>query len=500
MADNERDKNRPDYVIDEAACQIEEMRLVRDLAAGTLRLREMGVRYLPIEPAERTDDHRNRVARAILYNAFDRTLHALVGMVFRKDPQFCADVPAAIAGVETVQDGQPMHAEGIGENIDRAGNHWAVFSKELFACAMRDGHAFVFVDMPPPLPDGATRADEIAANRRPYWVRYEKDQALNWRFSDGKLAQITFVEKTCEPDGDFGEVDVVRYRVLRPGSWQLWKEVKDEKGNRAVIPDPDTPEGQTSLDEIPVAVVYGRKCRPLVSRPPLLDMAVVNIAHWQKYSDYSTYLHLCSRPLWVFIGLLDSLDIKTFGAHSIQMLPQGADAKVVETSGAALGAAREDLKDLEDIMAKLGLSVLAEKTPNSTATEALLSSVREDSDLATAARSLQDCLELALKWTAQYLGPTATTGGSVEMGATMEEMTLSAQEIQAYSQAVAANQLSLETMWAVLAQAGRLPEDFNADEEARRIEQARAQMQAQAASAGAAGLAALDRGFQPPPQ
>jgi hypothetical protein len=105
---------------------------------------------------------------------------------------------------------------------------------------MRLGHAFIYTDMPPKLPAGATLADERAAGRMPYWVSYTAKQALNWRskpetraitLSNGAtvgvptgrriLQQITFEECSYEPDGDYGEKEVKRYRVLRPGSWEL---------------------------------------------------------------------------------------------------------------------------------------------------------------------------------------------------------------------------------------------------------------------------------------
>jgi hypothetical protein len=41
-----------------------------------------------------------RLARAIFFNAVERTLHGLVGMVFRKEPKLGDDVPEAIRGRE----------------------------------------------------------------------------------------------------------------------------------------------------------------------------------------------------------------------------------------------------------------------------------------------------------------------------------------------------------------------------------------------------------------
>jgi hypothetical protein len=151
--------------------------IMRDTCAGTLHLRDQGSRYLPIEPAEDTRDFEIKRSRAIFFNAVERTLNGLVGMVFRKEPKFGDDVPEATRGREAAE----IAVEGHWENIDNAGAHGSVFCKEVFIDAMRDGHAAILVDMPPPLPEGATLTDERNAGRRPYWVSYRADQIINWR-------------------------------------------------------------------------------------------------------------------------------------------------------------------------------------------------------------------------------------------------------------------------------------------------------------------------------
>jgi hypothetical protein len=301
------EKNKPNYKCAdyrEMACDWE---IVEDLSKGTRHLRKMGAKYLPVELAEdRSKDYPIRLSRALLFNAFERTLNGLVGMVFRKEPKLGADVPEAIRGREATE-GQ-SEIEGWAENIDLQGAAWTAFAKEVFTDAMRLGHAFIYVDMPPKLPEGSTLADERAAGRRPYWVSYSARQALNWfsaiemraiTLSNGAvvsvptgrrvLRQITFEECSYEPDSRYGEKEVKRYRVLRPGFWELYRETKTENGTDYILET----AGESSLSEIPVAVIYGRKTGYLTSKPPLLDLAEINLGHYQKYSDYSEGLRMC---------------------------------------------------------------------------------------------------------------------------------------------------------------------------------------------------------------
>jgi uncharacterized protein DUF4055 len=498
------EKNKPNYKCKEYGEMARDWEIVDDLSAGARALREKGAKYLPVEPAEdRGKDYPIRLSRALLFNAFERTLNGLVGMVFRKEPKLGTDVPEIIRGREAAE--KQSKLEGWAENIDLQGAAWTVFAKEVFTDAMKLGHAFIYVDMPPKLPPGATLADEQAAGRRPYWVSYTAKQALNWRsapemrtvtLSNGAtilvptgrriLQQITFEACGYEPDGEYGEKEVKRYRVLKPGFWELYRETKTETGTDYVL----EAAGESSLSEIPVAVIYGRKTGYFISKPPLLDLALINIGHYQKYSDYSEGLRMCI-PQLCFKGIDANQSIQVIGHHTFHVVRPEGDVWFAEPTGAGLEPQRQDLQDLEAQMARLGLAIMAPNSPSpeKTATEVFANHVETDSDLATAARSLKDGLEQALKFTAQYGDPKAVSGGSVE-GLEIDQLTLTDREMQAYSGMQAAGQLSLQTLWEILERAGRLPENFDAKVEEQRVK-------AEAKARSDAFLRDFERGAEP---
>jgi len=468
------DKNQPNYCCAAYEAMKWSWQIMADTCAGTPALRGKGAAYLPKEPAEQPDPYNYRLNRAIFFNAVDLTLAGLVGMVFRNDPKLSDNVPEQIRGREA--EGEGAAVEGEWENIDNAGTHGTVFCKEVFMNAVRDGHAAILVDMPPAMPEGATRADEKTAKRRPYWVSYCADQIINWRTEvvngQTRLALVVFKECSKEPDGEYGEKEVTRYRVLRPGSWELYKEVKGENLQTSIQPDPDNPGGPTSLSEIPVAIVYSRKCGILHSHPPLIDLAYTNITHYQKYSDFSIYLHIASRPLLCRKGADANKPITTIGPYTIFDVAVEGDVWYAETTGAALAGAAEDLKTLEERMSIMGLSLLVKRTGGPiTATEEKGDQIEESSDLATWARSLKDAVELALRFHVQYRTPTATTGGNVEVGSTLDAQELTPEEMTAWSSAVAQGQYSVETMWDVFSAGGKLPDDFDPKIEKARLEE-----------------------------
>lgn len=454
----------PSYECEAYRKQMPALTITRDLCGGTLQVRSKGETYLPREPKEETDHYNYRLKRAILFNAYQRGKEALVGMVFDDDIHLDEDAPLIMRGQEETE--TEAEQEGQLEDCDLNGTHISVFAKEFFDNAIDDGHCFLYVDMQPRLPDGATAEDEARAGRRPYFVKYRKDQAVNWRLdARGNLEQITFKECTYEPVGEYGEEEVIRYRVLTPGRWQLFRVVKNEKGDMSIVPDPDNPEGVTSLNYIPVSVCYTRKTGVLQSDPMLIDAAITNISHYQKYSDYSIYLHINSRPLLWFRNRDKSKPFETIGAYSF------FDAEHVdfaEPEGTALGAARTDLMDLQEQMSVLLLSILAKKTVNKTATEEKGDQRKEESALATAARSLKDCFEQALMFWANYIGEE--TGGSIEFGSA-EEYEIDPQTMTALS-GMAGTVFSTETVRQITAKglAHLLPETYSEESEAAKLE------------------------------
>lgn len=484
-------KDRPDYRCAAYNQMAPEQKLVRDVTRGALHLRALREEYLPQFPAEHDKKYEIRRKTATLFNATERTVMGLKGLAMKKPPVLSDDVPEVVRGRKEVRDEESgevktQKAEGHWENIDLAGTHGDVFASEVLEDALTDGHAFVLVDMQKALGEGATLEDEIRSGRRPYWVKYRKDQAVNWRAAkiNGQLVigQITFEEVTLEPDGAYGERAVMRYRIFALEEYadvstreirhrvrfEVKRKVRDEKTNEESFVVEE--EGYvTGFDRIPVAVVYGRRTGFLQSQPPLLDLAVLNVSYFQKKSDRDNVLHLCCSPTPVFSGVPEDWNMLVTGSGFGIKLPLGAAAAYLEPEGVALEESREDLKELRGEMAALGLTMLEGRPEVAvTATETTLDFSEQSSELETVCRSEQDAFELCLGFHARYLGQKS--GGSCAIGAHLKSLRLTQQMIQTLSGMAAADQLSLLTLWDMMVRADALPETFNAKTEEERLE------------------------------
>jgi hypothetical protein len=537
MAENyENDPNSPGYHRKEHHEQESLAEIVQDVCKGTPHMRDCGVKYLPKHAAEKDDEYKIRKNRAVLFNATSRTLHTLVGLVFREEPKLGEDVPewmrgnsgassseelgilrslynlatnspgvsfasraaAIIERYKEWSNGAKPKTKGMLDDCDRNGTHWAVFFKEVFRLALRDGHAGILVDMPPRPAVGNNAAGIVTAadtsNARPYFVKYEKDQIVNWDEDEsGRLSLLVLEEESTERDGVYGRKEVCRYRVLTPGNWSLWRVVKDATTGVQtlildVMPDGSDAQGETGLDEIPFSVAYARKEGTLVSTPPLIDLALLNIAHYQLMSDHSTAVYVASNPIALFTGFESGWKLDSTGpyAYIVQNDPN-AKGVYVETSGSAFGAARDLINKYEEHIAATGSSMLVKNDVATTATEERGDNLREESELDTAARSMRDCGERVFYFAAKYLDPKAETGGTIHGITTPDKQEMSPQEMQVWIQGQVAGVFSRETVWAKFQQAGKLNEGFNAKTEALNLKidaDAKAERTAQAFNAG----------------
>lgn len=435
------DVNSVDYTSAAITRQMASLTVMRDLLGGTKQMRYRGQKYLQQEEGESLASYRTRLARSLLFNAVKKTLGGLVGMVLKTDPVYTVPTPI----------------KALLDDIDQCGHHADTFLRDVFYDAVSDGHALILIDMEPELETSITSAapiadasDEEAAGRRPYWVKYKKDQVRNFLYDringEEVLTRITLRECSQESDGKYGDKEVIRYRVFtlpvvspkapgRPARyglcmWTLHEEIKSQ--NTATI-KVQIAAGVTTLNRIPIVAIYTNRTGFLESEPPLIDLAHLNVGHWQQWSDIINQLRylgpiLCERVQERPTPADESDEQKPTGAgkplprklgpYNITKL-YGKDADIFYRShdGEAIDAASKALADLERRISAMALSILTEGSDaETTATKDVLNAGERVSELMTWARALKDGGEMALYYTARYMN--LDDGGTIEINVT----------------------------------------------------------------------------------
>lgn len=421
--------------------------MIRTLMGGTAAMRDAGKRYLPKWPNEDEESYKARLESATLYPAFRRTIEVMGGKPFSKALTLGEDTPPRI--VQWMDD------------CDMQGNNLHAFASDILADLLALGVSGVLVDYP--RVDGVrTVADERQAGARPYFTRYAPGTVLGWRTERRggatRLTQLRLLETVEEDDGEFGIAEVEQVRVLTPGAWQIWRKEKEDWGLYE--------EGTTTLPEVPFVFFCARKVGFGESEIPLLDLAYQNIEHWQSSSDQQTILHVARVPILALIGA-DEAEI-TVGAKSAVKLPVGGDMKFVEHSGAAIGAGKESLADLEERMRATGAELLVLKPGQITATQVTSESEANKSTLQRIVENMEDGLDQCLQFAADWV--KEPQGGSVQIFKDFGAATLAEASAQLLLQANQAGKISDETFFGELQRRGIVAPDVTFDDERERIE------------------------------
>ena len=409
--------------------------LIEDLMGGTYEMRRKHRRYLPQEPREQDESYDNRLARSVCPPYYQRLERMLAGMLTRK--------PVRLEEVSDTVREQLF-------DVDLQGNDLNIWTYELGRKMVRYGHAGVLVDAP-----------AAGESGRPYWVTYTPRDILGWRteMSNGaqKLTQLRLMERIVVPDGEYGEKQVEQIRVLTPGAFEL-----HQRGDNASWKVVD--EGTTSLDEIPFSVAYSNRVGLMESRPPMEDIAELNLKTYQIQSDLDNMLHISGVPMLAFYGFPTAAEEVSAGPGEAIAFPEGGRAEYIEPAGKSYDSQFKRLEQLAAQINELGLSaVLGQKLSAETAEAKRIDRSQGDSTMMVIAQQVQDTIDNSLRFHAEYLNIPQVGNCYVNrdfVGARLEPA-----DQLALLQTYTAGVISQKTLLEQLANGEVLGDDFEVEEE-----------------------------------
>jgi len=409
--------------------------LLEDLIGGTYELRRRHRRYLPQEPREQDESYDNRLARSTCPPYYQRLERMLAGMLTRK--------PVRLNDVSDIVREQLF-------DVDLQGNDLNVWTYEVARKMVRYGHVGVLVDAP-----------AAGENGRPYWVSYTPREILGWRteLTDGaqKLTQLRLLEKVIVPDGLYGEKQMEQVRVLTPGAFELHR--RDEKGAFQIHDS-----GITTLDQIPFAVAYANRVNFMESRPPLEDIAELNLKAYQVQSDLDNQLHISAVPMLAFFGFPSSAEEVSAGPGEAIAFPAEGNARYIEPEGKSFEAQFRRLEQIAAQINELGLSaVLGQKLSAETAEAKRIDRSQGDSTMMVIAQNMQDLIDNCLTWHAQYLN--ISQAGSSYVNRDFLGGRLEPQEIQSLLALYTAGTITQKTLLDQLYEGEVLGDEFDVEEE-----------------------------------
>ena len=365
-----------------------ELDLISDLMAGTASMRRAGQRWLPRETAESWTAWRARLNRTVLFNGLARTVHSLAGRPF-SSPVVLADAGDSMTD--------------IAANIDRQGTAIGSFAGQMLQALLTDGLAHILVDRP-------------ARGGRPYFVPVRAAQLIGVRRDAEGLSEIRIREMQARPIDRFGEELVPTVRRIDRSGWDLWHPARSVGGGVADNRWQMVAEGRHDFGMVPLVTMNTAPTGFMRARPPLVDLAWLNLAHWQSSSDQRHILHVARVPI-LFAKALQVADgqIEIGPNRLILADDPAADLRFVEHSGAAIAAGRQDLVDLEDRMAVLGLEMLRHRPAEATATARAIDAAQSHATLTAIIQVLREGITAALAIMVEMMGLPPQSAGALVM-------------------------------------------------------------------------------------
>jgi len=430
--------------------------MISTLLGGTAAMRAAGKTYLPRWPNEEEAFYQNRLSVATLFPAFSRTVEVLSGKPFSRPVTWNEEaVPARIR-------------EMFGD-VDLQGTNLHSFLADTFEEAMAYGLCGILVEHPP-ADKKLSLAEERQRGLRPYFVRVNATSLLDYDSErvNGQetFIMLRFVEVVSERDleNEFVVKDIEQVRVLNPGRWRVYREKPDAITGALEWQLHD--EGTTSLKKITFVPVYGDKRGFMNGRPPLAELAWLNVEHWQSRSDQQTILHVARVPV-LFGKKLGDGPISVGAASAILSEEDDADLRYVEHSGKAIEAGRTDILDLEEKMRQVGAELLVVKPGHRTVVQTLTDNEASTSALQRMVCDLTDAARLALQYLAEWTGEPE--GGHVTIFSDFGATTLAEASADFLVDMYKTRALSDETLFNEIQRRGLINSELRWSEEQARI-------------------------------
>jgi len=377
----------------------------REVIAGEDVVKEQGEKYLPMAVLR---NHDEQVARykaykmrtpfiPFTYMAY-QVQHA---MVFRRTP--------------TVVCSDELKQSGILDNVDGKGNSLYQFASNSFDDLLKTGFGGGLLDMPK-AESGMTVYDAEKKGIKPYVTYYPAEQIINKIYDNSqgvsKLKLVVLREKVNTYKDEFILLERERYRVLAindEGFYEqrIWTPIYDDKDEIVdmsieVLPVTINGERITYIPFVFFPVDYAEK-------PPLYDLAMMNIHHYQIMADYYNGLHKVTMPTGYITGYTpsddeDEDDEITLGGD-VFITEENPEAKfgMLSYAGEGMQHTRDGIDKIENLIAGIFMkSIAPDKKTSETAESAYVHRSGENARLATFARNVSEQLSQLIEWYAEW--------------------------------------------------------------------------------------------------
>jgi hypothetical protein len=470
---------------------------VTTMRNGTQAMRDAGELYLPRFEAEDTATYLKRAKNAVFTNIYSDIVENLADRPFAKEVQ-------VLEGSDRVK--------ALTEDIDGQGNNLHNFAATFFRNALDYALDWIYVDFTKTNPntvgaDGTVRRKTITEERssgaRPYWVRVSAEEmiAVYSAILNGveEFVYCRMLEHSVERSG-WDEVTVVRVREIEreplldidgnifafgPAQYRVWQQKEALNKVGKVVPGKlvweVVEQGAISIGVIPIVpLVIGERIGNSWRINPALQSCVdLQMEYYEEENGLKNIKKLTAFPMLSASGVEPEKDAAgqniraPVGPRAVLYGPPSDNGngewKFIEPSGSSLTFLRNELKELEKQLRELGRQPLTQQTGSSiTSIAAGGAATKGNSAIQRWALACKDALENAMFLTALWL--KETTEPTVYVYTEFEPETSQDNGFDGLREMRKERDLSRETLWEEARRRNILSEEFDPEEERKRLE------------------------------
>ena len=436
----------------------------REVIAGEDVVKSKGQKYLPMAMLKCKEEQKARYEAYKMRTPFipftymaSQVQHA---MVFRRTP--------------TIMCSEEFRNSGSLSNVDGKGNSLYQFCSNLFEDLIVTGFGGCLLDMPPAR-DGMTKYDAEKEGIRPYLTYYPAENIINRIFDNSsgisRLKLVVLREKVNVYRDEFTLLNRERYRVLAindEGFYEqrIYSPVYDEKDNitdMSVEIVPIFVNGQR-INYIPFVLLP----TDVAEKPPLYDLAMMNVHHYQVMADYYNGLHKVTMPTGYITGYTrsddDEEDEITLGGD-VFITEENSDAKfgMLSYAGEGMEHTKDGIDKIENLIAGIFMkSIAPDKKTSETAESAYVHRSGENARLATFARNVSEKISQIIQWYEEWNNYTGAV--EIHLNYDYETMSLDPNIINSIANISGQGKFPLYCVFYILKQQELIDPDMNYDD------------------------------------
>lgn len=405
--------------------------------SGTIGLRKLAAKYLPMQPGEDGKAYSRRVGRAYYAPWYQKLRDAAIAQILRR-PIEIADTKEAARSIAHMED------------VDLLGNDINSFAREFLKLAIDQGCPAILVDYPNVDRSQLTLADVEAMRLRPYWMAIAaKDILRVERIRVNGYPKLVSIALSIS--GDTPQVQI--YRDVNGYCWiEYYEKIKDKwiYSHRRDL----------EVDRIPIVPLTD-----FFASPIMLEIACLNLKHYQRCNDLDFALHIAANPKLILFGYSpnpgEQIVFRVDEAMAIEDPKARAEWLVCDSIN--FEAQERHIATIEAQMKSLAISAMVgSKDVAESGIAKQLDRTQSDAMLAVLAQSLQDTIDSCLEIHCQYMGVSNPPACQVNRDFQLSKLT--AEEVKTYSELEQIGQITKEQLLASLVDGEWLAEETDIDE------------------------------------